>query len=95
MPQYPIVLTRTYRKSFKKIFRSGRHADIKKLEEVISILASGQPLPGKYRNHGLSGDLEGHEECHIKDDMLLVYTKIQHELLLVLIDVGSHRDVFK
>ncbi|MEK7134488.1 MAG: type II toxin-antitoxin system YafQ family toxin [Patescibacteria group bacterium] len=95
MSQYAIVLTKTYRKSFKKISRSGRRVDIKKLEEVISTLASGRSLPEKYKNHTLSGDLAEYEECHIKDDMLLVYMRHDKELALVLVDVGSHRDIFK
>ena len=95
MSQYAIVLTKTYRKSFKKISRSGRHADIKRLEEVISTLAYGQSLSEKYKNHTLSGDLAEYEECHIKDDMLLVYMRHDKELVLVLVDVGSHRDIFR
>ena len=95
MLRYSIVLTKTYRKAFKKIFRSGRHADIKRLEKAISILASGQSLPEKYKNHTLSGDLAEYEECHIKDDMLLVYMRHDRELVLVLVDVGSHGDIFK
>ncbi|MEK7134611.1 MAG: type II toxin-antitoxin system mRNA interferase toxin, RelE/StbE family, partial [Patescibacteria group bacterium] len=58
--EYSIVLTKTYRKSFKKIIRSGRHANIEKLEEVISLLTSGQSLPPRHKNHNLSGDLSGY-----------------------------------
>ena len=95
MREYSIVLTKTYRKSFKKILRSGRHADIDKLEEVISLLAAGRTLPAKYKNHSLAGDLEAYEECHIKDDLLLVYHKNKRDLILVLVDTGSHDDLFR
>ena len=95
MSQYAIVLTKTYRKSFKKISRSGRHADIKEVGRSYFHARLRSVSVGKYKNHTLSGDLAEYEECHIKDDMLLVYMRHDKELVLVLVDVGSHRDIFR
>lgn len=39
----------TFRKDFKRIVKRGYN--IKLLEEVIEILANGQALPKKYKDH--------------------------------------------
>jgi len=92
---YAIVSTKKYRKALKKLSQSGNKADIKKLDKVISILVSGKELPKKYGNHALIGDLSGYEECHIKGNLLLVYYKVKKDLVLVLVGVGNHDDLFR
>ena len=37
------------------------------LKIVIKMLADGEELPEKYRDHPLKGDYKGHRECHIED----------------------------
>ena len=41
--KYAVVQTKRFRKSLKKMLRRGK--DIGKLEAVVQILASGEPLP--------------------------------------------------
>lgn len=62
------------------------------LVEVLYLLLNNQPLPDKYRDHTLSGDLQGFRECHVKPDLLLIY-KLSDELL-ELARLGSHSDLF-
>lgn len=82
----------TFKKDFKRIVKRGY--DIKLLEEVIGILASGQPLPGKYRDHVLIGAYADCRECHIQPDWLLIYQIQADELILYLTRTGSHSDLF-
>ena len=42
-----------------------RGLKIELLEQVVALLAMGEPLPDKNRDHDLSGDWTGHRECHI------------------------------
>ena len=64
------------------------------LEDVLDILCMERPLPYKYRDHSLSGDYDGHRECHITPDWLLIY-KIEHNILtLTLTRTGTHSDLF-
>ena len=35
------------------------------MEQIVALLAMGEPLPDKNRSHALSGDWAGHRECHI------------------------------
>lgn len=60
--------------------------------EVIFHLTNGLPLPEKYRDHALSGDMAGLRDCHIFNDLVLIY-QIENEVLSF-IRLGSHAEVF-
>jgi len=65
------------------------------LLEIIAMLANGETLEEKYKDHFLSGNYKGCRECHVKPDLLLIY-KIDHgEVELVLVEAGSHAKLFK
>ena len=49
-----------------------RGKDINKLRELLDLLASEKPIPPKYRNHPLKGDMRGYYECHIEPNWLLI-----------------------
>lgn len=82
----------TFRKDFKRIVKRGY--DIRLLEEVIEILASGNLLPEKYKDHKLSGDYKDFRECHITPDWLLIYQINDNELILYLTRTGTQSDLF-
>lgn len=88
-PQY----SKAFKKSYKKLRRSGKFSR-QNLETVVTILSKGQKLPEKYKDHGLMGSMEGYRECHIKPDLLLIYQIKKDILVLVLINVGSHSELF-
>ena len=69
-------------------------ADIAKLETVVNILASGEPLPPQYHDHALTGDMEGTRDCHITPDWLLIYRINGNVLTLTLTRTGTHADLF-
>ena len=81
-----------FKKDYKTIIKRGYNPQL--LQDVLTILSSEQPLPPKYRDHNLSGNYEGHRECHITPDWLLIY-KIEHDILtLSLTRTGTHSDLF-
>ncbi len=90
---YQVVFSPQYKKSLKKISKSGNFP-IKEIERVISLLILGKILPVKYRDHSLSGELSDYRECHIKGDLLLIYRIEKGNLILVLVDIGSHSQLF-
>jgi mRNA interferase YafQ len=91
--KYKIRATQAYRRSFKKLERSGVFPK-NELGFVVDALATGAPLPLKYRDHELQGEWRGCRECHVRSDLLLVYRKEENVLVLVLVDLGSHSDLF-
>lgn len=87
-----------YQGQFKKDYKLAvkRGCDIQELTRVITLLASEQALPEKYRDHALSDSKEykNMRECHIEPDWLLVYQILKEELILNLVRTGSHSDLF-
>ena len=92
--KYEIILTSAFKKELKNIKK--RSKDLIKLTEVVNILASGQELDVKYKDHALVNNLRYKDcrECHIEPDWLLVYRKNKKELTLLLIETGTHSDLF-
>jgi mRNA interferase YafQ len=90
---YLIRSTKAYRKAHKRVTRH-KDFDQKQLDQVIDALASGKKLDAKYRDHQLTGELKDYRECHIKNDILLVYQQHDNILILLLVDLGSHDSLF-
>lgn len=60
---YKIRPSSRFQRDLKKIKK--RNYDISLLERVLKMLAAGEELPAKYRDHALVGDFAGCRECHI------------------------------
>ena len=90
---YQVKFTTAYKKAYKLMKKRG--LDISLLDEVVDLLRQGRQLEERYHDHGLTGDLAGFRECHIKPDWLLIYLIENDILTLTLIDTGSPSDLFK
>jgi mRNA interferase YafQ len=69
-----------------------RGKDMSKLRELILLLAEGEPLPARYRDHALGGAWNHFRDCHIEPDWLLIY-KIDGDCLYP-VRTGTHADLF-
>ena len=87
------TIRRTFRfkRDVKRMQRQGR--EMEKLRRVLEMLARGEPLAARYRDHVLVGQYKGTRECHIEPDWLLVYELGETEI--VLIRTGAHSDLFR
>ena len=84
--------TTQFRIDYKLAMKRGLKISL--LEDIVSLLALGEPLPDKNKDHSLSGDWVGHRECHIQPDWLLVYRVEENVLVLTLVRTGTHADLF-
>ena len=89
---YQIQITNKFKKSLDLSYR--RNLDLNLLKEVIHTLAKGEKLHTKYHQHTLEGYKTIIFECHIKPDWLLLWQQIDDELILILLDTGSHSALF-
>lgn len=66
------MLTIKYQTSFKKDYKriKKRGYNVKLLQEVIELLATGNELPARYHEHFLIGNYAGCEECHINSRLV-------------------------
>ncbi|MBR4155543.1 MAG: type II toxin-antitoxin system mRNA interferase toxin, RelE/StbE family [Bacteroidales bacterium] len=89
-----IVYTKQYLKDLDKL-RKSKKFDEDELDKVIEKLANDIKLDKKYKDHKLQGELSGFRDCHIKNDLVLLYYKTQtNELkILTLSRLGSHAQV--
>ncbi len=90
---YKVVNSKNYKRSFKKISKR-KDFNLEKLENVIKILKSGSRLPPQNKDHELQGNMSGIRECHIQNDILLMYKKEKDILILILVDIGTHSSLF-
>lgn len=89
---YKIRPSVKFQKDLKRAQKRGY--DISLLTKVIDLLAKGEKLPSKYKDHNLIGNYEGCRECHITSDWLLIYEIHESELFLYLTRTGTHSDLF-
>ncbi len=89
---YSVRTTKRFDKSVEKMKKRGLPMD--DLRHVISLLMQTGTLPAQYRPHKPSGNMKDKWECHINSDWLLVWEQHDKELLLIMIDPGSHSDIF-
>jgi len=90
--KYEIVQTGRFKRDLKLARKRGY--DLSLLGVVVDMLAAGNELPEKYRDHSLSGNFAGCRECHITPDWLLIYEIADEELILYLTRTGKHSDLF-
>ena len=90
--KYEVKPTSKFQRDIKRAERRG--CDMSLMTNVIKMLAAGEMLPKKFKDHDLSGDYVGCRECHITPDWLLIYRISQEKLILVLSRTGTHSDLF-
>jgi mRNA interferase YafQ len=89
-----ISIHTTFKKEFNKFKKNLSFEELDIFySEIISNLKNDIPLAEKYRDHQLTGNYKNFRECHVKPDLLLVYTKIDNKLILA--RFNSHSEIFK
>lgn len=86
-----IFQTSQFKKDFKRIKRRGK--DLGKLKGVITVIATGEVLDERHRDHALCGKWIGSRDCHIEPDWILIYRVDGESLFLE--RTGSHSDLFR
>lgn len=90
--KYKLKSTKQFDKQLKKCIKRGY--DITKFEEVADCLVEGRILPEKYKVHRLSAKYAHCWECHITADWLLLWEYNEDALILLLLQTGTHSDIF-
>lgn len=85
-----INISSAFKKDRRRCVKRGY--DMALLATVIDTLAIPASLPPINRDHTLSGNWAGFQECHIQGDWLLIYRIDGNELYLT--RTGTHADLF-
>ena len=89
--KYTVKYTTGFKKDYKRAIKRGLKTEL--LEHIVALLAMGEPLPEKNRDHMLFGDFAGCRECHITPYWLMIYEIYQNELLLYLTRTDPHSEI--
>ena len=89
---YTVKATAKFQKDLKIIQKRGY--DISLLTNIVKIIANGEPIPPKYKDHELKGIYKGLRELHITPDWLLIYEIDKETVILYLTRTGTHSDLF-
>lgn len=90
--KYDIQATSKFKKEYHLVKKRGYNMQL--LKQVVQLLANGETLPQKYKEHALTGNYKGYLECHISPDWLLIYKIEKDILVLTLTRTGTHSDLF-
>jgi mRNA interferase YafQ len=88
--KYRLFKTNTFKRSYKKK-RLSDEEELAYIDVAYNLLCDNR-LVEKYKDHQLIGNMKDFRECHIKPDLLLIYTVEDDTLKLV--DIGSHSELF-
>ena len=83
--------TKQFSRDIKKAIKRGKN--LSKLRKLVTLLAIGEVLDKKYRDHSLIGQWQPARDCHIEPDWILIYTVTESTLRLE--RTGTHSDLFK
>ena len=91
--KYRIKYTGQFKRDMRLCQRRGY--DMRLLHTAITLLAETGCLPEEYHPHLLRGNRSGQWECHIQPDWLLIWSQHDDELELLMLNTGTHSDLFK
>ncbi len=86
-----IKTTKQFRKDLKRIQNNPKK--IANLKKVLSLLSQSATLPEEYNLHRLIGNYKGCWECHVENDMLLIWIDEENNLIKLL-RLGTHSELF-
>lgn len=83
--------TTQFSRDIKRMRKRGK--DLQKLQEIVRLLAAGNHLVPKHRDHPFIGQWVPSRDCHVEPDWILIYTTDEDSLRLE--RTGTHSDIFK
>lgn len=90
---YIPIYTKKFRKSLKKFQKAGKFKN-EELKIIIGRLINNKPLEPKHRDHELNGEYYPCRECHVQNDILLVYELDEINSLITFANLGTHSELF-
>lgn len=95
MTNYKIKYSKEFKKNLKKVIKQGKNID--KLLEVVDMLSKKEILDSKYNDHPLYNDkrFKKCRDCHIEPDWILIYKYLENEIVLLLVNTGSHSNILE
>lgn len=89
---WELKVTGQFKKDLKKYHN--RADKISNLFVVLQMLQKTGTVTREYKPHMLAGEYNGFMECHVENDLLLIWLD-ETENLIKLVRLGAHSELFK
>ena len=89
---WKLKITRQFKKDLKKY--QNKVDKIANLSVVLKMLQETGTVQKEYTPHKLAGEYKGYMECHVENDLLLIWLD-ETENLIKLVRLGTHSELFK
>ncbi len=89
---WELKITRQFKKDLKKY--QNRADRIASLSIVLQMLQETGTVTREHKPHLLAGEYNGFMECHVENDLLLIWLD-ETENLIKLVRLGTHSELFK
>ncbi len=89
---WELKITRQFKKDLKKY--QNRADKVASLSVVLQMLQETGTVTREYKPHLLAGEYNGFMECHVENDLLLIWLD-ETENIIKLIRLGTHSELFK
>ena len=86
-----LKLTSQFKKDLKRIQNNPKK--LEHLKKVLRILQKDEILPPEYKAHLLIGDYKGCMDCHVENDLLLIWID-EVQQIVKLVRLGKHSELF-
>lgn len=88
---FTLKMTGQFKKDLKRIQNNPKK--IENLKTVLTSLQETGVVPENYNPHKLTGNYNGFMECHVENDLLLIWLD-EEENIIKLVRLGSHSEIF-
>lgn len=86
-----LFYTSQFKKDFKKLKNNPERAA--RIAKVLEMLQNEVSLGPELRAHELKGNYKNHMECHVENDVLLIWFDKESDVIKA-IRAGSHSELF-
>jgi mRNA interferase YafQ len=86
-------MTARFKKELKHVIKQNT-ANEELLDSLVMRLLNDEELEFKYHDHGLFGNFYGCREFHARLDLIVIYRKIREIMVMLLMRIGSHSEIF-
>jgi mRNA interferase YafQ len=92
---FEIVRTTQFKKDLKRVKKRSQN-DFEELAGFIRHIAGSgfDGIAAKYKPHYLKGAYKDCCECHVKNDLLLIWREKENPAVITLVRAGTHSDLF-
>ena len=85
--------TRAFRRDYRREKRGQYRRTLDEdLQRIFELLVNDATIPEQYQDHQMRGDRRRERNCHIRPDLVLIYS-MPNTTYLDLIRLGSHSEL--